>query len=551
MASRIFGRLSDFGNGLADIVAPLDEDDDYGASDGLNDSVSADLEEDKNFSRVHNDMEEKLNDKTEEISRLHTEISELKKLLRVSGERYGDCESCKAREFLEVNRDTFEQISSLRTEIDSIRQYAAHLLRDFDVPEVVTADGLTMLHHIDDEMKRLKSITIHGAAAESRSELPANVDGPALARLRSELEESTLRCSEYRGALKIFEVKTQELALDIEAEKSANCALEMQMYQLKEVISQLRKSKNVRGQEVEVVIRERDELMIRTTTLLKEVTDLTEQNKALIEYKHESEARIQDNILLEERLKNSERTASSQYDELQKSHDDLRHKFFCAQQLVHDANSKLQVCEADLEVVRADNARSFTSLKNLQRVLENFQSEKDIEMKRLEQKYQLEIESLEMRSSHLTRDVDDAKAATSSEVKALREDVQRMTRNLTEVQNGKDAEVQGMRRTLDLAIEQLQASTQEVVDRNLMQNLVVQYHQKNRSSEVLELMARILGLSEDQKAACGLHSRRPLLTGIRSLLPAPDLAFEVAEGSNLVELWVKFLETESKSTRNV
>ena len=81
---------------------------------------------------------------------------------------------------------------------------------------------------------------------------------------------------------------------------------------------------------------------------------------------------------------------------------------------------------------------------------------------------------------------------------------------------------------------------QDVVDRKLMTNLIVQYHQKKFSPEVLELLGRVLGFSEDEKNKVGL--RRRGLLGLLTPL-APPISAE--EQPNLVELWVSFLEKET------
>jgi len=124
-------------------------------------------------------------------------------------------------------------------------------------------------------------------------------------------------------------------------------------------------------------------------------------------------------------------------------------------------------------------------------------------------------------------------------------DSSRLEEKLRGVEEAKIREVQGMRQTLDLAIAQLQTQTQDVVDRRLMANLVLQYHTKNRSPEVLELLARILGLNEDEKRAIGLIRSRGILGGLIAPLPPPDISAEEVGSSNLVELWVRFLEDET------
>ena len=72
-----------------------------------------------------------------------------------------------------------------------------------------------------------------------------------------------------------------------------------------------------------------------------------------------------------------------------------------------------------------------------------------------------------------------------------------------------------------------QASDQDVVDRKLITNLIVAYHSRRRPREVLDLMARILNFSEEEKRQVGLVGRglgiSKLLGNVFTPLPAPEL----------------------------
>lgn len=91
-------------------------------------------------------------------------------------------------------------------------------------------------------------------------------------------------------------------------------------------------------------------------------------------------------------------------------------------------------------------------------------------------------------------------------------------------------------------------SPQDVVDRRLISNVLVQYLQKGKSLEVLALLAKILNMSSEEKAAIGLRPKPGSgLLGMLTSLPAPEISAEEVEKSNLVELWVSFLEKETAS----
>ena len=70
-----------------------------------------------------------------------------------------------------------------------------------------------------------------------------------------------------------------------------------------------------------------------------------------------------------------------------------------------------------------------------------------------------------------------------------------------------------------------------MVDRKLVTNLIVTYHTRRRSPEVLELMSRILSFSEEDKRKVGLSKdQRNFVGGLLSSViappPVPDLPAE-------------------------
>lgn len=61
-----------------------------------------------------------------------------------------------------------------------------------------------------------------------------------------------------------------------------------------------------------------------------------------------------------------------------------------------------------------------------------------------------------------------------------------------------------MQQALNAAIHQLQHSQEDVVDRALVANLIVQYFSKGRSREVLRILSKILNFNDTQLVAVGL-----------------------------------------------
>ena len=128
----------------------------------------------------------------------------------------------------------------------------------------------------------------------------------------------------------------------------------------------------------------------------------------------------------------------------------------------------------------------------------------------------------------------------------LEMDVQRTAQELALGLKEKDGEVLQMRRTLDEAVMRL--TRDDVVDKGLVTNLIVTYHAKHRSPEVLELMAKMLDFSDEDKRKVGLRSRRSTGSLGSQGLAAEEGAADGVQTSNVLELWVSFLAAEESES---
>ena len=66
-----------------------------------------------------------------------------------------------------------------------------------------------------------------------------------------------------------------------------------------------------------------------------------------------------------------------------------------------------------------------------------------------------------------------------------------------------NTEKRQMQQTLQTALSQLK-SQGDVVDRILLSNLLVSYFQRRKSRDILDLIAKVLNFSDEQKEAVGL-----------------------------------------------
>ena len=111
-----------------------------------------------------------------------------------------------------------------------------------------------------------------------------------------------------------------------------------------------------------------------------------------------------------------------------------------------------------------------------------------------------------------------------------------------------------MRRSLDEAIQRLQATQEDVIDRTLMKNILLDWctmHDKSKRQQVLELMANVLHFSEDEREKVHLthmdiESVRDRVVGaIAAPLPPSKADVEHLQGENVREKWISFLMAET------
>ena len=223
---------------------------------------------------------------------------------------------------------------------------------------------------------------------------------------------------------------------------------------------------------------------------------------------------------------------------------------------VQDLKRQLAAAHADVEVARADTERVMTGNANLQSALEAFQSEREAELALIEE-HKLAAEeatavahAAALEATHEAHEAeirqikfaaDEQIAKTKEEVKRLEEKNERL--RLDNVQ---------MRRSLDEAIHRLQATQEDVIDRALMKNILLDWLTKTGAKErqqVLELMANVLHFSEEEKERVHLDEKAGALGrvvgAVAAPLPPPKADVDHLEGENVREKWVNFLMGET------
>lgn len=198
------------------------------------------------------------------------------------------------------------------------------------------------------------------------------------------------------------------------------------------------------------------------------------------------------------------------------------------------------------------------AMDNLQMVLDQFQSQSRDEVDQL----RVELREQKAVAEEGRRALDDLSAVTSSlreaedNIGQLEERLRSSRKYALQVENDNATLRHAMQQTID-RIRNF-SSDENLVDRRLVNKLLVTFLEKKASDEVLNLMIRMLGFTDDQKRLI-LQSQRPrsLLGSFSSLIPKPYDADEYdaspprnpAETQNLADLWVNFLLKETGSRR--
>ena len=143
----------------------------------------------------------------------------------------------------------------------------------------------------------------------------------------------------------------------------------------------------------------------------------------------------------------------------------------------------------------------------------------------------------------------DIQIAADASVRHSMEEIQNLESKLAAFK----AENVQMRRSLDEAIYRLQATQEDVIDRTLMKNILMDWLTKTGTKErtdVLELMASVLHFTEEEKdrVHIGPHAGalEKVVHSVAAPIPPSKADVEHLAGDTVREKWVSFLLAETE-----
>ncbi|CAM9583116.1 unnamed protein product [Choristocarpus tenellus] len=331
--------------------------------------------------------------------------------------------------------------------------------------------------------------------------------------------------------------------------------------QLKQVIVQMREVSRSQGHEAESIRKERD--------LAEEARLLAMSEKAFAESEanmlKEKLRRAEDMLKEKETVGNGEEKLRAHLAEAEakarRECDALRveeaalTENLMTERRDHQASLRREAAlateatalRADLSIATADKNMAETALENLQCVLEQFQREHTTEADVAEARCRKAVEKQ-------AADYE-VKEASLKAVYELR--LEEMKRLEVRSSSTKDKEIVRMREevrttrtALEAALAQLQEGQDDTLDRRLVTNLVVRYIEARNKKEVLEVMARMLNFTQEEKESVGLGQHRSSLPGLLTAMFRPGeeehaVSTEEITGDNLSDMWINFLMAET------
>jgi chromosome segregation ATPase len=225
---------------------------------------------------------------------------------------------------------------------------------------------------------------------------------------------------------------------------------------------------------------------------------------------------------------------------------------------LRDSKQQLAAALADLEIGKADIARITTANNNLSDALEAFQDERHAEMELVDQQRK-EAESA-ISCAHDAA-MEALRQAHSTEMQQVQNAADLALENKIGEVSSLDARIERLksennqtRRSLDEAIQRLQTSQEDVIDRALMKNILLDWctmADKSKRHQVLELMANVLHFTDNEREKVHLthmdiESVRSRVVGaFAAPLPRSKADFEHLEGSNVGEKFRSFMLAET------
>jgi hypothetical protein len=218
---------------------------------------------------------------------------------------------------------------------------------------------------------------------------------------------------------------------------------------------------------------------------------------------------------------------------------------------VHDLQIQLSAALADCDVAKSDTERIIQANTNLQSALEAFQNEREAEIAMMEENFRDREQKLTMKHAAI---LDATHEAHQNEIRQVQRAADAALMNsmdeikkLEEKLENYRIENLHTRRSLDEAMKRLQVTQNDVIDRTLMKNILLDWltkYERKEKLQILELIASVLHFSDEEKERVHIDDSGSTLRKL-VIPPPPKVDVNDLEGENVREKWVNFLIAET------
>ncbi|KAL7442371.1 hypothetical protein ACHAXH_006362 [Discostella pseudostelligera] len=409
---------------------------------------------------------------------------------------------------------------------------------------------------------------IHSLEKELIEERKLSVDQQH--ELQRRLEESTARISSTESEMKALASKKEtNMAKQMQAsEKAAAKAValldkkEEEVQQLQQVIADMReamKKNKIEGEEAEEEMdelhHENEELHLQVEKLQKENSQIKAKLASLSDESEKLGGLKMELQMLEEERRREKSALESAHEKTSEDHALVLSERDALKAQVSDLEQFLAATQADLELANTDCSRALLANENLQRALEDFQSERDAEIALLTEQQRASEEaitaahaaSLEAMREANAANMRDVQYAADKSVQNALSEIDKMEATICECRKDN----MNLRRALDEAISRLQTNQEDVIDRSLIKNIILDWHAKKGKAkrDVMILLGSILHFTEDEKDKAfigeGPGTFDKVVGAVAAPLPPAKLNVDKIEGDTVREKWVNFLLAET------
>jgi len=520
-----------------------------------------------------------LKDETESISKVSDEKYE--KLMEEASSRIKTIEAARKEDARKHNQQLMEMESKCQNFIENYKQLAEEA--------TIRVDGVESIREKDavKHSQQLMDVETQYQVALEKSEEKAGRAMLEMEEACQQLEHYRRMCEDASSRVEEIQKKSKKDAQKhsrqlAEMEKKHSISLERlekkvnrtmssleekdkQIIDLNGVIADMKSTieKNVEDHEAvedeaDELHQENEELKTKMEEMKKERKELKNDIKKLKEENGKTlGVQIELQLLREERDRANEKVESLKESQTT-DHSNLSAERDAAKAEALDLEQRLTTIHADLDIVRSDYERSIIANSNLQAAMEAFQVERESELDLLDESrisaeeamkasHDLALQSMRQENENTVREV---QLASNKSIQNIMSEMALTEQKLEEsLQDNLN-----IRRSLDEAINRLQTNQEDVIDRSLIKNILLDWHSKSGKAkkDVMLILASVLHFSEIDKDKCGIgESSSTMDKVVGAVAPPLTPAMKTPEeldGDNIREKWVSFLLAECRES---